>query len=305
MSVQVELRFSSIAPPTPEPPHSLYADLVNLPNPLKLGLTVRIFNYDSVTLYMRVDGYGGSWTFTSNDLGAWAAGTDQYRNLDQFGSRAKPASETTETVTVRLRAYTDAGYTVLKWTYERSIELVFIKSDDGSWTQNFLNNFDDGTLQGWAVVKDWADGLGTTPSVAVQTDYVLSVPYCARAYYRMDSINPGSHGIRLYKSFATPNKNKVYAVIDVRARRTRVSGTAGYSKWYGFRFAGTMIVFIGRPVDYVATDYVPFDKWMRIVIPLTPNVTQEVHIVFTEAQAGSGINDLYLWIDDFKIISKD
>jgi len=257
-----------------EPNHSLYTDLVSLADPVYLGLTMRIFNYDDVSLYLRVDGYASGWTFTTTDLGAYGSGGSAYLNIDNFAYRGKPGGALTEDLTIRLRGYTDAGYTNLKWTALRTVTMVFIKSDDGSWTQDVLNNFDDGTLQGWAVVKDWADGLGTTPSVAVQTDYVLSVPYCARAYYRMDSSNPGSHGIRLYKSFATPNKNKVYAVIDVRARRTRVSGAAGYSKWYGFRFAGTMIVFLGRPIDYVAQDYVPFDKWMRIVIPLTPNVTQ-------------------------------
>jgi len=288
-----------------EPNHSLYTDLVNLADPVYLGLTMRIFNYDDVSLYLRVDGYAAGWTFTTTDLGAYGSGGSAYLNIDNFAYRARPGAALTEDLTIRLRGYTDAGYTNLKWTALRTVTMVFIKSDDGSWTQDFLNNFDDGTLQGWAVVKDWADGLGTTPSVAVQTDFKLSPPYSARAYYRMDSGMQWCHGIRMYKSFTIPDKNYVFAIMNIRGRQTHISGAGGYPKWYNFREVGVTIIHLGRPSDYLAQTYVPLEKWMRAVMPLTRNVTEEIRIAFCECQTGSGINDIYLWLDDFMIISKN
>lgn len=232
-----------------EPPrsrHSIYTDLVNLPDPVKLGLTMRIFNYDDVTLYMKVDGYNAGWSFTENNLGSLASGANVYKNIDDFGSRAKPTSETVETVTVRLRAYTDSGYTDLKWTYERSITMVFIKTDDGSWTTDVSNNFDDGTVQGWAVEHLIGPKV---PVLEVKTDYVLSAPYSIR----MDQY---------------VNVNSVY------------TGAAYLHALQIRRNSGTLIK-LGKDA-YIAediTDYVPLNKWIRLVLPLPGDETFELGIV--------------------------
>jgi hypothetical protein len=271
---------------------------VNLPDPVKLGLTVRIFNYDAVTLYMRVDGYASGWTFTTNDLGAWATGTNASRNLDQFGSRARPSSETTETITVRLRAYTDAGYTILKWTYERTIELVFIKSDDGTWTQDVLNNFDDGTVQGWACANEEGNA-GGLPDIIVATDYVLSTPYSLRMRQQPAYTTTYPVRGRLYKSFATPNHAKVFAIIDFR----QDGGAANWQKYNIISTDGTTIIYLGRAHDAVAANYTPRARWIRTVIPLPPNTTVEIRIVQHFYNA-SMTNYHYLWMDDFRIISK-
>jgi len=166
------MRFSDVDPPASEPKRTIYADTVNLPDPVKLGLVVRIFNYDEANLFMKVDGSHVNWTVTTKSLSQVLPGTNAYFNLDQFASRAKPTSETVETITVRLRAYTDVGYTDLKWTFERNITVYFIKTDDGSWTLDELDNFDDGTVQGWS------GAVISPPSTwGVATDYVLSPPY--------------------------------------------------------------------------------------------------------------------------------
>jgi len=288
----------------PVKPHSIYSDLVNLPDPLKLGLTVRIFNYDAVTLYMRVDGYATGWTFTTNDLGAVASGGNIYRNLDEFGTRAKPAAETTETITVRLRAYTDAGYTDLKWTYERVITVVMIKSDDGSWTQDVINNFDDGTVQGWAATYGGVDA-GLWNQLVVATDYVLSPPYSLRGGLR-HTTHACEAWQRLYKSFATPNRNKVYAIVDMR--HWPYAGLAEYSKNVSLRngTADVTLVFLGRPSDTVLEHYIPVNRWIRAIAPLPKNTTLEVQILRYVYIYAWGLDSwTYVNVDDFRIISKD
>jgi len=295
----VELRIGE-----PQLIRSIYADLVNLPDPVYLGLTVRIFNYDAVGLYMRVDAYKAGWTFTTNDFGLLASGGNMYRNIDNFGNRAKPASATTETITVRLRAYTDSGYTNLKWTFERVVDAVFIKSDDGSWTQDVLNNFDDGTVQGWAAFNEAGndDGGYPAPAVQVRTDYVLSTPYSVRLFSRWTT-NLKEVRTRLYKSFTTPDRNNVFAIMNIRPGFDDPAAT--YTKYIKFQRDGTDLVFLGRPFDTAFSDYAPPDnKWMRIVMPLPRNTTVEIRIV-QDMYVGSATHYGYLWFDDFMIISKD
>lgn len=232
-----------------EPPikrHSIYTDLASLPDPVELGLTARIFNYDSVTLYMKMDGSGPGWTFTENNLGSLASGANMYENIDDLGSKAKPASETVESITVRLRAYTDAGYANLKWTYERSIVMVFLKTDDGSWTTSISNNFDDGTVQGWLA----------TEVCEVASDYVLSVPYSCRGDYSA----------------------------------TKPSLYIGSAKLHALEIQKDTEVILKFGKEYRAKDstiYVPMNKWMRFVVPLSPSETFELEL-FSDWSVNAG-----------------
>ena len=286
---------------------SIYTDLVNLPDPVKLSLTVRIFNYDDAPLYMRVDGYKTGWTFTENDFGAVANGANIYRHIDEFGSRAKPAAETSETITVRLRAYTDAGYTDLKWTFERVIDVIFIKSDDTSWTEDFLNNFDDGTVQGWAYTAEAGDM--DSSQFAVATNYVLSTPYSLYARQFRAPYVAGENRFRISKTFATPNRNTVYAIIEIRFGR----GDISYLKYFEVQRDGTVLVHVGRLTDTALSSYLPGgvfpgytdSRWIRFVVPLPKNESVDVRLVLDWYTSGTGTALADLWIDDFCIISKD
>lgn len=243
--MMIDLRFSDLKHPTPEPGKTIYSDLVDLPGPVVLGVTVRAYNYDNVTLYMKVDATLAGWSFGSVELGAIGAGGNIRVNLDDFGSRTKPVAELTETIVLRLRAFTDSGYTSLKWTFERDLVVVFIKSDDGSWATVLSNNFDDGTVQGWAV----EDLVGSRPVVIENvSDFVLSIPNSCRMdqYCLVGSVYIGNeylHGLFVW--------------LDAEE-----------------------IVHLGKVYSrYVETDYVPRDKWMRIVLPLPVNDTFELGIV--------------------------
>jgi len=302
LSVPIDLRFSNVGPPTPEPKRSIYSDLVNLPDPVYLGLTVRIFNYDAVILYMQVDGYATGWTFTTNNLGSLASGANLYQNLDNFGYRAKPAAALSQTITVRLRAYTDAGYTNLKWTFERVIDIVFIKSDDGSWTQDFLNNFDDGTVQGWAVANETGNDSGY-PKVWVVSEYCLSTPNSLR----MDQLRTSSAGNvrgRYYKSFTTPDRPNVYGIFDIRLWPQRTNA-ACYSVAVEYRKGSDILVHLGKELgNYTSGHKLPTQKWMRIVAPLPQNQTIEIQIAFESVYYATVNGYGCCHLDDFKIISK-
>lgn len=293
MSVPIELRVADEAVKK-----TIYADIVNLPDPVKLSLTVRIFNSDDVGLYMKIDGYNGAWTFSTVNYGLLASGADAYKWLDQFGSRARPASETEETVIIRLRAYTDAGYTTLKWTYLASVTLKFIKSNDGSWTLDFNNNFDDGTVQGWAATGE-AGQAGGYPTLAVATDYKLSNPYSLKMVQKCGS----SDGMRarISKSFATPNRTNVFAIADIRLSEDNPSYV--YHKYLQAKEEPTEKILVGLPYEGSVNQNLPRNRWIRLVFPLTKNTTVDVR--FVHQLRAWALYYSYLWMDDFKIISKD
>jgi len=282
-------------------PHSIYTDLVNLPDPVRLGLTIRVYNYDDVTLYMRVDAYNASWTFSTVDLGSLGSGSSAYYHLDQWGQRAKPASAVTEPITVRLRAYTDAGYTNLKWTYTRIVTVVMIKSDDGSWTQDVLNNFDDGTVQGWAAagVSNMAGGY---PTIAVVTDYVLSIPNSCKLTQR-PALECTLGSSRLYKSFTTADRSQVYAIADVRCRAVKTPNPENWLAYIQAWRAGVTFLQCGYFTGTEVADRIPGDRWLRVVFPLPRNQSVEVSLVLGVRHCRS--QDGIMWLDDFRIISKD
>lgn len=294
MTLKVEFRVGEID--GKKKLRSIYTDLVNLPDPLYLGLSIRVFNYDDVTLYMRVDGYGTGWSFTTNNLGSLASGANIRSTLDNFGTRAKPGAALTETITVRLRAYTDAAYTSLKWTYERVIDLVFIKSNDGSWIQDVLNNFDDGTVQGWARVREG----GTSEDFTVATDYVLSAPYSLKLRGYSGSIYQWNGYI--HKTFLTPDRAIVYAILDLRAGRQDANMHLNH---LSVRRNTTELIKFG--LDYptaTPVSYFPYNKWARMVVPLPRNTSLSLRIyVYFRSSVTFRYGDL--WMDDFRIISKD
>jgi hypothetical protein len=304
----IELRLSNILPPATEPARTIYLDINNLPNPVLFGITARYFNYDNVNLYFQITGSAPGYTFGTVNLGSLASGANAYQNLDQLISRAKPSSsnltngELQETITLILNAYTDSGYSNLKWTYQRTVTVYFINSADPSFTLLELDNFDDGTVDGWtAQIISGA----TSQSCAIASDYVLSAPYSLK------TSNTGSEGsdcqTRTYKQFTIPNATKAFAIFDIRYSDISISG---YGTVYGIkniqiRINGTSLIFLGQPFDTLGTDYVPVNRWIRIVVPIPVNVTltldvfEEVYIVMV-----GGTATWPLWMDDFKIIYK-
>lgn len=286
--MSIELRLSDIAPPTAEPHHTIYTDVVNLPDPVKLGFAYKAFNYDAVTLYFQLIATCPGWTFpASTNEGAILTGANATYTHDQYGSRARPAAETVETITLTLKAYTDAGYTILKWTYVRDVTVWFIKSNDGTWTQDFLDNYDDGTVDGWAVTG--SGGISLT--IAIATDFVLSVPYSCKVE---EIYNGPSAWFSMNKSFNTPNRAKVFMIANVR-----------FDPVYNIpNFLGcTMdIIVAGTTVLSIA---IPIKRWMRVVVPLPSNtVGVAINLKFSGSASGWPLY-IYGWQDDFTIVSKD
>jgi len=308
--MSIELRLSDVEPPASEPKRTIYRDIVNLPSTVKLGLTIRYFNHDDVDLYFQITGSGTGYTFGTVNLGLLASGANAYQNLDEFASRAKPSAsdlpngEMEENITLTLKAYTDSGYSNLKWTYERIVTVHWINSADAAFTVDVLNNFDDGTVQGWAVANE----LNNSGSLAigVVTDYVLSTPYSCRMHQSSSSSDQLVRA-RLYKSFTTPNRTTVYAIANIRTypRDPSYPAYPNYNKNLIIKNTDTTLLYIGRLGDSVLENYFPESKWMRLVVPLPANTTVAFRIVHEcYIRPPTYMSICLLWLDDFKLISK-
>ena len=148
---------------------TLYSDIAYLPATMTFSMSLRIFNYDTEQdfLYMQVVASGTGWTgFASANYGAYSKASNEEQHQNAWATKARPVAESSETITVTLNAYTDAGYTALKHTYTRIITIYYIKSDDGSWTTDYSWDFETGTLEGWNFRNIGGNGAGY-PTFAV------------------------------------------------------------------------------------------------------------------------------------------
>lgn len=293
-------------------PKTIYTDLVGMPNPMNIGVTIHYFNDSGQNLYMKIKGNHANWTPGEVNLGLLNDGANAYRNLDAFMSRTKPSGELTEAVSFTLEGYSDAGYTILIAQYIRNVTVIFIKSDDGSWTEDELDNFDDGTVQGWSCFSE----AGSICSIAVATDYVLSSPYSCKG--RIGKIQLVGSWIEIrggiQKTVTTPNKAQVYAIFNVRFDAECNPAVCLLSCGFKLKYArllqdSTVLTHLGKSYDATGNEYIPRDKWLRIMVPLPKNITTTLKILFdTSHYCGSGYSSyeyMDIWLDDFKIISKN
>ena len=295
MSALVKLRVG-VDRPHAKLKRTVYTDLESMPSTLDLSITFYVHNYDDIALYMRVDGtLPAEWSYTSTDLGSVSSGSSILRCIDHFASRTAPASETAENLTIRVRAYTDAGYTDLKWTYTRELSLLMIKSDDGSWTQDLLNDFDDGTKQGWTKVNE----AGTSGADIIDGATYTSSPYSYKGGVR--SANEATVRFRFEKAITTANRATVLAITNFRLGR--VSSTYNWLKNARITYDTTDIVYVGRASDGISVNYLPLGRWMRFAEILPSNTSLTLKFRF---EGRSRYNyDILAWIDDVTIISKD
>jgi len=279
-------------------PKTVYTDLVDLPDPMLLGLTIHYYNHSDIALYMKIFIAGTNWSSGSVEMGSLGSGTDAYRNLDNFSSRAKPASETTETMSLTLKGYSDAGYSTELYSFSRDVTIIMIKSDDGTWTLDEEDNFDDGTVQGWA-----CSGCSFFEAAG---DYVLSAPYSLRAWRGGGGSGHYKITLDVYKSFLTPDKPTVYAIFNIRSYGVIYMGVPyDFIKIWEIKKNSDVLVHLGRTYDIIHAHYAPNAKWIRIVVPLPRSVTLTLHQYAEWVCYQGGFDNCRLWLDDFKIISKD
>ncbi len=302
----IELRFSDVKPPSKEPHKTFYCDLRDVTDPVYMGLGTWIFNHDSVTLYMQVTGSGVDWTIGSTNLGSISAGSNFRKEITRFAQKAKPSGEVNDTIIVTLNAYTDSGYSNLKWTFEKTVSVFFFDSTDPSWTTDELDDFDDYTRQGWACFVGYSGAFppGNHPCGYLgycrpSSSVSRSAPYSLQKFCNHTSA-PGQDNHGFFKTFTIPDKDEIYMIADIYLVMTS-SNTRGFYLSHGntnppnWRENGVEL--------NTLTDNTPTGKWVRLVAPLPRNVTEELRVGY---RGNYGMfSSVRFYMDDFKIISRD
>ena len=112
-------------------PKTIYADIVSMPDPMLLGVTIHYYNHSDGTLYMKIFGSGTGWSSNSVQMGSLTTGNNAYYNLDNFLSRTKPAAATTETITLILKGEFVPGRSSILQSWGSSIFLHCESSNAG------------------------------------------------------------------------------------------------------------------------------------------------------------------------------
>lgn len=288
----------------------IYNDLPTLPDPVPVSFNFDIYNYTGAIAYMKAVGVPESgWTWTERQLGDIANGAHERLTARAIGSRTKPGSALNETIFVDIEAYSDAAYTILVASATVPITMHWI--DSSAMTLFDLDNFDDGTVMGWACRNVYnATSVACNP----QTDFYLSAGYSLRKdaerYMNWDT---GYFTTELYKSFAIGDWSEAYAIMNLRHARTLggtcTKGQEGAALYFmrlmGFKIlqATTVLQEYGFQL-YKCYEVFALSDWKRFVVPLGLNQTEEIKIRQYVSWKVAGVGTYYerTWLDDFMIV---
>jgi hypothetical protein len=161
---------------------TFYCDIEGLPNPLTITIPVGVTNTTDVGLYVQITLVGGP--------AGYANYTDQFGLLAANSSsiylwtidRTTPAlagGELSEAITAEVEFFTDAGYLNSYNSQQLNITIEWFDKGDVAWTQVDVDDFDDGTYQGWANASGRIDVsfAGGESTLQLVTNHFLSTPY--------------------------------------------------------------------------------------------------------------------------------
>jgi len=252
----------------------LHFDIADLPDPMSIVIPICITNNEDITLYFRavIANAGAEWRISSADLGSVDAG-DSVCFLARF-LRYKPsliAGEYDETITLRIEAYTDSGYTELYGYQEVQITIHYIDHYDPAWTIIDEDNFDDASLE------DWKHGSGAIdPSIQCWCGIEIESRHYVSPPYSLGAKGIGCSGAHEYKDFNTSGYSKAYLIMHV---------WSVYSNY---------VIAINYDIKIPAVLPKPTYRWTRWVIPLPAGAI--VRVQFQCPSEG--------YIDDVFVIGK-
>jgi hypothetical protein len=187
----------------------LYNDVTDLPSPFSMNIPIGIGNTHTIPLWYRVSLVAppAAYTIYTQNLGTVNASSSAIFGL--ILNRNMPtltAGEYDETLTFRVDAYTDSGYSVAYANQTLSVNVHHFNHADASWAVLVHSTFDDGTLQGWSTdPSNPVIGSGSCMCYPT-TVLVLSTPYSLQS-----STDPG----KIKRSVNTSAYSKARVVFHV------------------------------------------------------------------------------------------
>ncbi|GAG53962.1 unnamed protein product [marine sediment metagenome] len=251
-----------------------YQDIVDMPDPIVIGFGVGIFNYTTDTLWFTVEGSGGGWSWAgATQLGSIASGDNLMFRVGSIATRVKPASATTDDVTLMFTAYSDAYVTEIG-TYPVIVSYHWI--DSAAMTLLSLDDFETGTLEGWTQ-SGWT-------GIAIATDYALSHGKSAKAEkYVLNDSGTWTGSIR--KTFAVPAATEAYLIANVKyvgyIKQTQTFPARVQAREMRISKAGSIIVRTGTSPYLLNQPSTVTDRqtnWLRMVAPIDVDETAQYRL---------------------------
>jgi hypothetical protein len=250
--------------------NKIFIDMTYLPDPITHKFWLTIQNQSLSALYFKIVNNIANWTLTTpadgklGSVGAGATGT-----FTPILSRAKPASETTDTGSLKIEAYTDSGYT--NKIGEASLDVTVYIEDLETWTDVTKYDFNDGTAQGWS-------GGSVTGEVSVEAggySYITPEVGGATADKSIScSITlPNRAKVRLALYLTLKNRNSHASsgfTVSITALTVKVNGTEV------FKIPSTFL-----SVYAAAGTTVYGSPWSKIALDLSAYKNQTVTITIT------------------------
>jgi len=266
-----------------------YQDIEGLSSPLTENFPIGVTNNETAAKYIRAQLVSppAGWGSYDVQLGSVAAGTSTF--LIFSPTRTTPtltAGEYEESLTLRISVYNDAGYSELYGSAELTFTMSFFDSTDPAWTVVDIDNFDDGTLEGWAMSttgiidescpNSWASGARTEHFIT--SPYSLGIPAQATRDH-------------CYKDFTVGNVTKARLVVHA------------YLETYYYGGFLTMLA-LQRGSDLIlpggVSRVMPHDVWIRLSYSFPVNATTRLRYAVNYIDASTP----RVWLDKIKIIRK-
>lgn len=277
----------------------IYIDLTYLPDPIKNKFWLKIQNQSLSTLYFKIVCNIPNWSLNTpadGKLGSVAGGAAS-GNLMVIIERSKPGSETTDTGSLKIEAYTDSGYT--NKVGEDDLTVTAYIEDLENWTDVIKSDFDDGTAQGWT--------LDPAAYMSISNDESVEVGGYSARYSRAGTQGgPYDEDVEVSKSIALPNRNKVRASIFIAYRLySNLPGYYVYFQWPRIFVDGIELLY--APYERVANNETITEGWLKLTVDLSAykNQTKTVKFQCRAKNVTDKAAYVHIWFDRIVIAGKD
>jgi len=252
---------------------------------LQMQIALEIKNQEDSAYFFVVDQYSAppiGWTILPMALGQIDI-DETYQFVYNKAYRDKPSSipggRLTETISLVVKAYYDAGYTNLYSQDDFTVTFNFLDYESAIWNIVYNDDFDDGTTQGWTYTQ-----ITYTALIGVSGTYYRTFPNSLRLYHYCS----GGGGAAFKKTFTVGLVSEAYLICSIKS-----------PIWHGLSNHGIKI----NGVTYFKCDIEPVDNsWYQFTIPLKIGETNIVEIFVLGGPTPEGY--FYAYLDDVYVIIK-
>lgn len=270
----------------------IYIDLTYLADPIKNKFWLTIQNQSLSTLYFKIICNIPNWSMdTPADGKLGSVASSVTTTFEPIVTRSNPGSETTDSGSLKIEAYTDSGYT--NKIGEATLNVTVYIEDLENWTDVTKNSFDDGTAQGWTLAPAANMSISTEQSVEVGG---YSARFLKGGIYEVET--------SISKSISLPNRNKV-RVSFFLGYEIKGAGTYYYLVKYPYISADAVKVFEMPMVD----TSLPLKTvgWLKLTADLSDYKGQTKTIKLSLMARTRGVSGGYvkIWYDRVVVAGKD